>query len=105
MSGRRSHARFAVVPSAEGLLSVLRDVIVQRVDKGEVIAISREPGVVGEAILVEVPTAPTSERVYARIVESRPLIVDGNVRHRLQLQAIVDATAGAAHVLQEAERR
>jgi len=103
MSGRRSHARFAVTPSAEGFLRVLRDVIVQRIDKGEVIAISREPGVVGEAIVVEVPTEPA--RVQARIVESRPLIVEGSVRHRLQLQSIVDSTGEAGHVEQEADRR
>ena len=88
MSGRRSHPRFDVVQSPEGLLRVMRDVVVQRSRRGEVVAISREPGVLGEAVTVEIPAEEAGSRVRARIVESLPMVVDGTVRHRLRLETI-----------------
>ena len=95
MSGRRSHVRFGMMPAAEGRLRLLRDVVVQRVEKGHVTAISREPGIVGETITIEVPKNQTTELVRVRIVESCPLIAEGHIRHRLQLQAIVEPPAPA----------
>ena len=88
MSGRRSHVRFEVIQSPEGVLRVLRDVLVQSADQREVVAISREPGVLGEAVTVEVSAAQTGAGVHARIVESQPVVVNGTVRHRLRLEAI-----------------
>jgi hypothetical protein len=66
----------------------MRDVVVQRAGRREVIAISREPGVLGEAVTVEVPAEDAGVRIRARIVESLPMVVDGTVRHRLRLEAI-----------------
>lgn len=88
MSGRRNHPRVVVVPAAEGRLRLRRDVVVQRVEGVEVLAISREPESVGEILAVEMQQGHKIERLYCRVVESRPLIVDGNVRHRLRLQAV-----------------
>jgi hypothetical protein len=66
----------------------MRDVLVQSAGRDEVIAISREPGVLGEAVTVEVPAELTASTVQARVVESEPLVVNGSVRHRLRLEAI-----------------
>ena len=93
MSGRRSHVRFGMMPAAEGRLRLLRDVVVQAVEGGKVIAIGREPGIVGETLTIEVPRNLTTELVRVRIVESCPLMAEGQVRHRLLLQTIADATA------------
>src|SRR5215216_347179 len=56
MSGRRSHARYAVLQSPEGVLRVLRDVIIQSALDDHTIALSREPGILGELVMVQRPT-------------------------------------------------
>lgn len=88
MSGRRSHLRFDVVQSPEGVLRVMRDVLVQSVGQSELIAISREPGVLGETVTVEVSAQEPGSGVTARVVESQPVVEDGTVRHRLRLETI-----------------
>ena len=88
MSGRRSHARFAVVNPPEGVFRVMRDVLLQRAGDHELIAISREPGLLGEAVVVEFPSDQITDRMRARVVESQPVVVGGSVRHRLRLEAI-----------------
>ena len=91
MSGRRSHPRVVVIPAAEGRVRLLRDVVVQQIESTGVVAISREPGTIGEMLVLELPSGHTVERHYVRVVESRPLVVDGTVRHRLQLETVVEA--------------
>ena len=88
MSGRRSHLRFEVVHPPEGVLRVMRDVLVQSAARDEVIAISREPGVLGEAVTVEVSAEQPGSGVLARVVESQPVVVNGTVRHRLRLETV-----------------
>jgi hypothetical protein len=85
MSGRRSHPRIAVVPATQGFLRLLHEVVVQQIEAGEVVAISREPGVEGEMLAIEMPTGPEVERLQCRVIDSRPCIVDGHLRHRLRL--------------------
>lgn len=87
MSGRRSHVRFAVVRPPEGVFRVMRDVIVQHSGEREVIAISREPGLLGETVAIDFPEESTG-RLRARVIESQPVVVSGAVRHRLRLEAI-----------------
>ena len=88
MFGRRSHSRFTITPSSQGSLRVLRDVVVQPSSGPEVIAISREPGIVGEQLSVEVIAQDQSQSHEVQVAESRPIIVDGAVRHRLRLELI-----------------
>src|SRR5687768_7439694 len=104
MSGRRTHPRYAMLPPIEGSLQLRRDVVVQRAEKGELIAISREPAAVGETITVEIPADRALERLQVRIVGSQPMIVDGSVRHRLQLQPMVETPAPVAQQLVPGER-
>lgn len=88
MSGRRSHLRFEVVQSPEGVLRVMRDVLVQSVGRDEVVAISREPGILGEAVTLDVSAEQPGSGVQARVVESQPIVVNGTVRHRLRLETV-----------------
>ena len=88
MSGRRSHVRFAVVRAPQGVLRVMHDVIVEQATSGEVVAISREPGVFGEPVVIEFPAAEPAGEMRAQVIESHPVVVDGTVRHRLRLQAL-----------------
>jgi len=85
MSGRRSHARFAVLPSPEGVLRVLRDVVVQSTTTEQWVVVGRHPGVRGELVSVQSPN-DSGELVVAQVLESQPIIVDGSVRHQLRLQ-------------------
>lgn len=85
MSGRRSHARFAVLQSPEGVLRVLQDIIVHDTLADHTIAVGREPGILGEAVTVEFPME-AADTISAHVVESQPLVVDGTVRHQLRLQ-------------------
>lgn len=86
MSGRRSHTRFAVNPVVEGIVRVLRDVTVQQNGDGELTVISREPGVLAERMALEFAEPAAALRV--EVAESRPLIMDGAVRHRLRLRVL-----------------
>jgi hypothetical protein len=71
----------------------MRDVLVQSVGHHEVVAISREPGVLGETVTVEVSVSAQEpgSGMAARVVESHPVVENGTVRHRLRLE-----TMGAA---------
>jgi hypothetical protein len=102
MSGRRSHVRFAVFHAPDGVLRVMRDVVVQPAGNREVFAISREPAAVGESVVVEFPSGEASACLGARIVESQPVVMDGSVRHRLRLQetSVPSAHRDAEHVLE-----
>ena len=88
MLGRRSHERFTLTQSAEGILRILRDVIVQRTTNTEWIAISGEPGVTGETLVLDFGSAEVPARFTVRVLESRPVVVDGGVRHRLRLDQV-----------------
>ena len=70
----------------EGVLRVLRDVIVHRTGDEEWVAIGREPVVVGEILMLDVDKDDSRQRLTMCVVESRPVNFDGDVRHCLQLQ-------------------
>ena len=83
MFGRRSHARFSVLPSPEGVLRVLTDVVVQSATPDHMVVVSRYPGVLGELVSVQ---SPDDDDVVARVLESHPIVVDGSVRHQVRLR-------------------
>lgn len=64
----------------------MRDVLVESVDRNEVIAVSREPGVLGETVTVDVSAHDPRAGVAARVIESQPVVENGTVRHRLRLE-------------------
>ena len=66
----------------------MRDVLVQSVGRDEVVAISREPGILGEAVTLDVSAEQPGSGVQARVVESQPIVVNGTVRHRLRLETL-----------------
>ena len=70
------------------MLRILRDVIVQRSANNEWIAIGREPGVTGETLVLDLGSAETPVRFTVRVLESRPVVVDGRVLHRLRLDQV-----------------
>jgi hypothetical protein len=87
MLGRRSDKRFRLTEPADGVVRCYRDVMVER-QGHEWIAIGREPAVTGETLVLDVVDpdegAPQGRFVVC-VIESRPVIVDGDVRHRIRL--------------------
>jgi hypothetical protein len=88
MSGRRSHARFAVTPPAEGVVRVPRDVLVQTDEGRELVVISPSPGVIDEYLNLELSDAGPGSSLRVQVAGSRPIVVEGAVRHRLRLRLV-----------------
>jgi hypothetical protein len=86
MLGRRSYARVMIADGAEGVLRLARDIGLHERHDGDWTAISREAGVLGEVVLVAI--VDDGVAVPARVVESRPIVTDGAVRHRLWLRKL-----------------
>ena len=73
-----------------GALRVLRDVLVYRNGDEEWIALSREPAVTGETLMLDLVIVDINEtrlwdRFTVNVIESRPVIADGDMRHRIRL--------------------
>lgn len=85
MSGRRSHPRFVVAIPWNGAMRVLRDVVVDRTGRDELLAVSHVPAITGEDMSLDLVSAGRSLELKVRVVESRPVIVEGAVRHRIRL--------------------
>ena len=85
MSGRRSHPRFVVVTPWDGAMRVLRDVVIHRTDREELQAVSNVPAVAGEEMTLDLMGAGATLGLRVRVIDSRPMMVDGSVRHRIRL--------------------
>jgi hypothetical protein len=88
MSGRRTHERFAPAQPWDGALKVLRDVIVQEDPIGGLVAVGQSPGVIGEQLTLDLAGAGHVVTFKVRVQESRPVILDGHLRHRLRLEVL-----------------
>ena len=87
---RRRDSRFNVAGSTEGSLRLFPDVVVKKDGAGEWSGISRLPVGAGETFVLDVVEAdpaagPVRRRVPVCVVESRPVLVDGEVCHRIRL--------------------
>ena len=88
MSGRRRHERFAPAQPWEGALKVLRDVIVQQDPQGGLVVVGQTPGVVGEHLTLDLTGGGQVVTLRVRVEESRPVILDGSVRHRVRVEVL-----------------
>lgn len=68
-------------------MRVLCDVVVHRNGDGEWIAISRQPAVVGETMLLDIVEGGPEQQLAVCVIESRPVVLDGDMRHRIRLHA------------------
>jgi hypothetical protein len=89
---RRRDKRFRLTAPASGALRVFPDVIVQQHDIDEWIGISRQPAEPGETMVLDVMQFDAVEgdihrRLPVCVIESRPIIVDGDMRHRIRLHS------------------
>jgi hypothetical protein len=79
---------------------VFYDVIVKWHAENEWIAVSREPAFAGETLLLDVDDGEQRNQFMAHVIESSPVIVDGDMKHRIRLQ-----DAGPRQVLFEQQVR
>ena len=68
------------------------DVVVEPCGDDEWVGLSRQPAVAGETLLLDVlqgdaVTGPRRGRLPVCVIESRPVIVEGNVRHRIRMRS------------------
>jgi hypothetical protein len=93
MHGRRGYQRMEV-DGGQGVLRVLRDVVVQPTDSNEWVAVGREAGVVGEVLTLDRNDHQCEPSLRVRVSESQPVIVRGTVRHRIRLERLPGGTRG-----------
>jgi hypothetical protein len=85
MSGRRSHARFALANPWKGVIRVLRDAVVNRTERQELLAITHAAAVAGEELSLDLLSGDQNVALKVQVLDCRPVIGDGAVRHRLRL--------------------
>ena len=75
-----------------GALQIFPEIIVQQTDLDEWVGVSRQPAGTGETLVLDVMQFDAVEgeirrRIPVCVIESRPIIVDGDMRHRLRLHS------------------
>jgi hypothetical protein len=92
MAGRRRDQRFTLSVPWEGALRVLNDVVIERYDEKEMLILSSAPAHRDEVLMLDATGLEPAVAVAVRVTNSEPVLVDGVVRHRMQL-AIVGSMA------------
>ncbi len=87
MSGRRRETRLEMINS-EGVIKVLRDVMVRRGDGREFVARSSEGAVTGEILTIQFASDGYAP-VPVRVIASTPILLDGSLQHQLRLTTLV----------------
>jgi hypothetical protein len=90
MPHKRRDKRFTLVEPAEGVVRVFPDVTVQPSGDDEWIAISREAAAAGETLFLDLVRNDAGDgelchRLPVCVIDSRPVIIEGAMRHRLRL--------------------
>jgi len=68
-----------------GAVTLLSDVLVNRTQMHELLIISNSAGVTDEELSLDVYGGGDKVSLKVRVLDSRPVIVDGTVRHRVRL--------------------
>jgi hypothetical protein len=77
-------------------MRVSRDVAMDEAGDQVLAVFSTTPGVVDEELTLEMVSGDEAARLRVKVVESRPVIVDGAVRHRVTLRILGAADRGFA---------
>jgi hypothetical protein len=73
-------------------MRVLRDVVLQRTERDELHAVSQVAGMAGEEMSLDLMGAGATLGLRVKVIDSRPMVIEGAVRHRIRL-AVVKAKA------------
>jgi hypothetical protein len=90
MLGRRRHERFTILQPWDGALRLLRDVAVHREGDGTLTVVGQAPGVVGELMTLDVSGAGANARLKVKVLDSRPHLLEGALRHVVRLAPVDD---------------
>ena len=91
VSNRRSYQRFRLTEAPDAAVRLFPDVIVEPNGADEWIAMGREAAVVGETLTLDIVLCDPDEgevlyQLPVCVIDSRPIILDGDLRHRIRLQ-------------------
>jgi hypothetical protein len=73
-----------------GTMRVSRHVSIHHTAGQDFVVTSATPGVVDEELTLEMVSGERVARLRAKVLESRPVVVDGSVRHRVRLVVLDD---------------
>jgi hypothetical protein len=93
MTGRRSHPRYAVATPWDGAIRVLKEVVVHRTERDELHALSQVAAVAGEEMTLDLIGAGATLGLRVRVIDSRPVMVEGAVRHCVRLTVLNGTSA------------
>jgi hypothetical protein len=86
VSGRRVYPRFGKVASADGQVRISRDVVVEADEiTNEISVLTDSPVAVGEQMTLALVNSAGGVDMPVTVLDSRPDIADGRLRHRLLL--------------------
>jgi hypothetical protein len=90
MPDRRRDKRYKLTEPTDGVVRVFPDALVQPSGEDEWVAISREAAMTGETLFLNIVEADgddgeLSHRLPVCVIDSRPVIIEGAMRHRLRL--------------------
>jgi hypothetical protein len=88
MPGRRRETRFLMSPPWSGSLQTLQDVVVERVAKSDIWVLSSAPASRDEGMTLELPRPGGTVEMKVRVAESKPVVIDERVQHRVRLQLL-----------------
>ena len=88
MPGRRRDQRFTLSVPWEGALRVPTDVVIEQYDEKEVWVVSAAPAHRDELLTLDATGSGPLKTVKVRVANSVPVVIDGIVRHRLQLAIV-----------------
>jgi hypothetical protein len=91
MTNRRGYPRFDLPTPADAVLRLVRDVSVTQVGPSEFLCLGGTRCSVGDVLTLEVPGADTRAPIRARVMSSRPVVVNGALRNELRLVATGEA--------------
>jgi hypothetical protein len=94
MPDRRSHRRFQVRGRCEGILRLLQAVPKIGVHEKSIVLVGDTPAVVGERLVLDVLGPGAQASLPVDVQSSRPIVIDGAVRHEIRVALAVPEASG-----------
>lgn len=92
MRCRRSHERFVVEVPLEATVQVLTDIVLCPGGDGAQV-VAQMPALTGDVLTLGLIGPQDDTTQVVRVLESRPVMVRGEIRHEVQLQPLPAAAA------------
>ena len=80
-------------PPWVGALHTLEDVVVERISEGDIWVLSPSPLNRDDGLIFETSNDGAKNGVPVRVAESRPVVVDDQLKHRLRLHVLNETAA------------